>query len=102
MRPRPLLYRNCGFESRYGHGFCHLRVLCVVRQRSLRRADHPPKYFEPKSFSIFLSSRFLAPVEKSLKFDQLIPTVADQTKRIYIEIKSLPRHFSDLERANSD
>jgi len=35
---RPLAGWDCGFESRRGHGFLSL-VLCVVRYRSLRRAD---------------------------------------------------------------
>jgi len=30
---------SCGFECHRGHG-CLLRMLCVVRLRSLRRADH--------------------------------------------------------------
>jgi len=35
----PLAFWDCGFESRRGHG-CLSWVMCVLRQRSLRRADH--------------------------------------------------------------
>jgi len=35
--PQPPVCWDCGFESYQGHG-CLLWVLCVVRQRSLRRA----------------------------------------------------------------
>jgi len=31
---------ECGFESRGRHESLRLRVLCIVRYRSLRRADH--------------------------------------------------------------
>ena len=36
---RPFACWDCGFESHRGHG-CLLWVLCVVRQRSLWRANH--------------------------------------------------------------
>jgi len=36
---RPFACWDCGFESHRGHA-CLLWVLCVVRQRSLRRANH--------------------------------------------------------------
>jgi hypothetical protein len=31
---------GCGFEFRIGMDICPLRVLCVVRHRYLRKADH--------------------------------------------------------------
>ena len=37
---RPLACWDCGFEPRWGQGCLSLWVLCVVRQRSLRWADH--------------------------------------------------------------
>ena len=38
---RLLGYWDYGFESRWGHGRLSLeRLLCVVRSRPLRRADH--------------------------------------------------------------
>ena len=36
---RPLASWNCAFESRLRHRVCLFCVLCVVRNRSLRRAD---------------------------------------------------------------
>ena len=39
-RLRPLACWDCGFESHRGMDICLLWVMCVVRQRSLRRADH--------------------------------------------------------------
>jgi hypothetical protein len=78
-----------------------MSVVIVMCYQAMRGGGQNSKCFEPKSFLI-LSGRFFLLVEKVLKFDGLIPTVADQTKRIYVEIKSLPRHFSDLDRANSD
>jgi len=37
---RRLACWDCGFESRWFMDVCLLWVLCVVRQRSLQRADH--------------------------------------------------------------
>ena len=36
----PLACWECGFESRRVHGVCLFLMSCVVRYRSLRRADH--------------------------------------------------------------
>ena len=37
---RPFACWDCGFESLRSMDICLLWVLCVVRSRSLRRADH--------------------------------------------------------------
>jgi hypothetical protein len=41
----PLAYRDRGFESHRGHGYGS--VVCVVRLRSLRRADHLSRWVLP-------------------------------------------------------
>jgi len=43
---RPLACWDCGFESRRGHGFVCV-LLCVVRKKSLRRADHSSREVLP-------------------------------------------------------
>ena len=38
---RPLARRDCGSQSRWGHGFLSaVSVVCCQEERSLRRADH--------------------------------------------------------------
>jgi len=37
---RPLACWDCAFKSYRGMDVCLLQMLCVVRKRSLRRADH--------------------------------------------------------------
>ena len=55
---RPLAGWDCGFESHRGHG-CLLWVLCVVRWRSLRRADHSSRGVQPTLVSRCVWSRNL-------------------------------------------
>ena len=50
---RPRICWDCGFESRRGHG-CLLSVLCFVRQRSLRWADHSPRGLLPRSVIVVI------------------------------------------------
>ena len=44
---RPFAFRDCGFESRWGHWFCLLWMLCVVMYRSLRWANHSSREVLP-------------------------------------------------------
>ena len=54
----PLTCWDCGFESHRGHG-CLLWVLCVVRWKSLRRADHSSRGLLPSVMRRWVWSRSL-------------------------------------------
>jgi hypothetical protein len=55
---RPFACWECGFEFRRRHG-CLLWVLCVVRYRSLRQADHSSRGVLPSvvCLSVILNPR---------------------------------------------
>jgi len=75
---RPLACWDCGFESRRGHG-CLSGVLCVVKERSMRRADHSSGGVLPTMVSCDV-------IQKPQKWGGLDPRGA-AALQVYIYIK---------------